>query len=494
MVQAVVELRNRDWRGVLILAELGRIFAPRADIKELQFVGEVDPHVAHDAPAVEILVLEGGIRFEGRLRGRRGSIEEVGVADIPPIAAVDARAERIAAIGAGRDEATVEVDPAPVLAGKPEGLARARAGRRKGLARIEHRIGRAYRQARSQQHGRRRFRALTRIIAGKIDFDGFHRRPPQREASGNDRLAALRADDGPRTARVVRGNILGGVTDAVVEQVDITVPALADTRDAGGKLIVDPEVRHAADVDPVERPVCRLHVSRAVAPGLGAEQLDGATDRILARQRALRPAQDLDTIEVHQFEQRARQRRDEHVVDIDADARIERIVEVGLADTADIGDQAGAAVLRLRRQRDVRGLRGDLADVRLPACFQHRRIDRGDGDRRVLQPLLAELRGDDDIGVPGRLVGGRCRFRLRLRGGGSDVLRECRRCRGDRHGQNRHECHWSRNHQAPPLMTLAIESSLLGAIISQVSGVDYCNQATIRRNRQTFDSRREVDD
>ena len=37
------------------------------------------------------------------------------------------------------------------------------------------------------------------------------------------------------------------------------------------------------------------------------------------------------------------------------------------------------------------------------ARFEHRGVDRGDRERRVLQVLLAELRGDDDL-VAGRLV------------------------------------------------------------------------------------------
>jgi hypothetical protein len=115
-------------------------------------------------------------------------------------------------------------------------------------------------------------------------------------------------------------------------------------------------------------------------------------------------AQDLDAVEVHQLEQRARQRRNEHVVDVDADARIERVVEVGLADAADVRDQAGAAVLRLRRERHVRRLRGDFGDVGLAARLEHLGVDRGDRDRRVLQVLLAELRGDGDDVVPPLLV------------------------------------------------------------------------------------------
>ena len=36
VVEAVVELRDRHRRGVLVLAELGRVFAPRADLEQLR--------------------------------------------------------------------------------------------------------------------------------------------------------------------------------------------------------------------------------------------------------------------------------------------------------------------------------------------------------------------------------------------------------------------------------------------------------------------------
>ena len=125
---------------------------------------------------------------------------------------------------------------------------------------------------------------------------------------------------------------------------------MPDTRTA--RVSGQPEVGHAADVDLVVRAVPDAERSPSPSPlGLAAEQLDRAADRVLAGQRALRAAQDLHAVEVHQLEQRARQRGDVDVVDIDADARIERVVEVGLADAADERDEARAAVLRLRPQR-----------------------------------------------------------------------------------------------------------------------------------------------
>ena len=127
------------------------------------------------------------------------------------------------------------------------------------------------------------------------------------------------------------------------------------------------------------------------------EQLDGAADGVAARQRALRTAQDFDALEVEQVEQRAGQRGQVDVVDVQADARFQREVEVGLADAADVGDEAGAVGLRLRREEDVGRLRGDFVDAGLAARLEHVAGDRGDGERRFLQILAAELRGHDDF-------------------------------------------------------------------------------------------------
>jgi hypothetical protein len=140
------------------------------------------------------------------------------------------------------------------------------------------------------------------------------------------------------------------------------------------------------------------------------------------RPAALRAAQHFDAVEVHQIEQRTGQRRDIDVIDIDADARFQCEVEVGLADAANEGDQARAILLALRGQRDVGGLRGDLFHAGLAARLQHFGIDRGDRQRRILKLLFAELRGDDDLGIA-RVIG--------LRGG---ILRQ-RRAGRDRHDQ-----------------------------------------------------------
>ena len=113
----------------------------------------------------------------------------------------------------------------------------------------------------------------------------------------------------------------------------------------------------------------------------------------------MRAAQDLDAVEVEQVEDRAGQRGEVDVVDIEADARLERRIEVELADAADRGAERGAEGGALRLERHRRRLVGDLRDVGLAARLEHRGRHRGDRERRILQVLLAELRGDEDLAV-----------------------------------------------------------------------------------------------
>ena len=141
----------------------------------------------------------------------------------------------------------------------------------------------------------------------------------------------------------------------------------------------------------------RLDEAAAVGIGPPGDQADRAADRVAALERALRAAQDLDPLEVEQVEVRAGQRRIIDVVDIDADAGLEGRVEVELADAADRRADRGTERGALLAQHDVRGLVGDLDEAVLAARLEQLAGNGGDRQRRVLQPLLAELGGDEDF-------------------------------------------------------------------------------------------------
>jgi hypothetical protein len=155
---------------------------------------------------------------------------------------------------------------------------------------------------------------------------------------------------------------------------------------------------------PVAAAIGRRDIARAVAGRLLGIELDRAADRVAAGQRTLRPTQHLDPIEIEQVEDRSGQRGIIDIVDIEADARLQRRIEVILADAADAGDQRGAEGRALRLQRDRWRLVCDLCDVGLAARLQHCAGNGGDRQRRLLQILFAKLGGDDDF-LDARLIG-----------------------------------------------------------------------------------------
>src|SRR5690606_6368797 len=181
----------------------------------------------------------------------------------------------------------------------------------------------------------------------------------------------------------------------------VAVLQLGNARQAGRERLADTDVGACPQVDPVAAAVGGRDGRAVVAARTLRVELDRAADRVAPGERALRTAQDLDAVEVEQVEHRAGQRRVIDVVDVEADARLERGVEVVLADAANARGHRRAEGRALRLQGYRRRLRGDLRDVRLAACLEHLGVDRGDRQRRVLQVLLAELGGDDDRVVVG---------------------------------------------------------------------------------------------
>src|SRR5690606_7978217 len=131
--------------------------------------------------------------------------------------------------------------------------------------------------------------------------------------------------------------------------------------------------------------------------GRARVELDCAADRVAAGERALRPAQDLDAVDVEQLNHRPRQGRVVDVVDVDPDAGLDGEIEIRLPDAADERDHRLTVGLPTGLEDHVRRLRGDVHDVRLAARLEHRRIDGRDRDGRVLNVRLAELGRDDDL-------------------------------------------------------------------------------------------------
>ena len=162
--------------------------------------------------------------------------------------------------------------------------------------------------------------------------------------------------------------------------------------------------------------------------------LDCAADGVSAEQRPLRPAQDLDTVDVDEVEHVAGGTTDVDAVNVQRDAGVGDRRVVRLADAANEnlahGTRAGRGSrlvefeVRHGRTQLVHGV--DLAGLELRA--RHRR----DRDGHFLQAFFTPPRGDDDVvDGPGVAVPGLGGLR---QGRGMEKLRDfdCNGCAAGR--------------------------------------------------------------
>ena len=179
---------------------------------------------------------------------------------------------------------------------------------------------------------------------------------------------------------------------------------------------VEPE--RGARAETVVLAEVELDEARTQARRLAGDQPHGTADRVAPLHRALRTAQHLDLFEVEHAEVGAGERRVIDVVDVHPDPRLQREVEVVLADAADVGVERGAVGERRRAQLHVGRTLGRLVDRLRATCAQCLAGQRGDRDRRVLERLLAEpgrhrdLFGQRALGIV-RTVRGLIRRRIR---------------------------------------------------------------------------------
>ena len=225
----------------------------------------------------------------------------------------------------------------------------------------------------------------------------------------------------------------GGENTAEIELVDIAVLVLVDPGDSGEQAVGQAEIDPGANADALAAAVCSLDIAAARAVGLLGEHLDRAAFGVSPRERALRPAQDLDPVEIEQVEHRAGELRIVYVVDIDADARLVGRVEVALADAADRDRDRRAEGCALRLQYNVGRAVGHLRQIGLALGLHDLRIDRGDRQRGVLDVLGPELRRDHDLVVVVLRFIARCIVALR-QGGGRDHQGDhgSGQCKGER--------------------------------------------------------------
>ena len=141
------------------------------------------------------------------------------------------------------------------------------------------------------------------------------------------------------------------------------------------------------------------------------DDVDHAGGRVLAEQRALRPAQHLDPLDLAQV-QRLLAGADQHdAVHHGGDRRFNAGRGGDRADAAD--EDRAVLVRRAGAEVDRRDDRRDVLQVVEVLSRGRRAVHHADGDRHALQRLGAEARGDDDLagsefGLAAGSGGGRC--------------------------------------------------------------------------------------
>src|SRR5437016_7842038 len=191
---------------------------------------------------------------------------------------------------------------------------------------------------------------------------------------------------------------------AVVVNVDIAVLARVGAGQTAGEMVGQLEVGAGAQVDAVAAAVGDRHIAAALARRLARYEADGAALGVAPVERTLRSAQDFDALDIEQVEICAGQAWIVDIVDVEPHAGLESRIEIRLAEATDVGDDRFAEGGRLGTQVHARRVVQDIRELGRALRLDLLRRERRDRDRRVLQFLLAVLRGHDDLGkLCGRL-------------------------------------------------------------------------------------------
>jgi hypothetical protein len=128
----------------------------------------------------------------------------------------------------------------------------------------------------------------------------------------------------------------------------VTVGRLACEAEAGGHVVIcDRQIEPGAEVEAVALAEADSCHRVALEIRLSCNDVDRATDRVLAEQRALRAAEHFDSFDIRQLEGAADRAGNVDAVQIHAHARIGRRDEVDLAHTAQ-EERRVAAAMRAR--------------------------------------------------------------------------------------------------------------------------------------------------
>ena len=195
-------------------------------------------------------------------------------------------------------------------------------------------------------------------------------------------------------AQIPALGVVAAVAGQPIER--IAVVALVEPGQPERHQILDQRYADAAlHVDRIEPAVIDREIGFGGVAGLARRQVDRAAGGVAAVERALRPAQHLDLLEIEEPRALRERRADIDAVDIDADRARGGRVEIVDADAPDEDARIGGAVVRLDLQAGR--LVGEIDDIGDPAVADRVATDRGDGDGYVLKFFGALLRGDDDL-------------------------------------------------------------------------------------------------
>ena len=183
--------------------------------------------------------------------------------------------------------------------------------------------------------------SFVRVIPREIDLHRAGRLPAERAPGA----IAVAAAECAFLAGIAVDRTLTHAPDAfvailrvnalVVEPLDVAVLPFGAADHAERQSIADAEVIGAAHLVTVAAAARQLDVAGIVPTRLFRDQAQCAADRVASKQRTLRPAQNFDPFEVEHVEDRTVSRGVIDVVDIEADARLERGQKVDLPQAAD---------------------------------------------------------------------------------------------------------------------------------------------------------------
>ena len=151
------------------------------------------------------------------------------------------------------------------------------------------------------------------------------------------------------------------------------------------------------DIHSLTSPISGLDIALVIALRLLGDQTDRTAHAVLAEQCALRTAQHLDALKIHQVHRRARETAVVHIIDVDTHSRLEGIVEIDLDQAAQTDCRRGAIVADRLTEVCVRDDTADVIEALEAALLKRFGTQRGQRQRRRLQVLFFEARGDYDL-------------------------------------------------------------------------------------------------